>query len=188
MSTVLERIRRSLQTPAASSERRSTGLRLLGDEEKVGALPVRDAAELDRLVSEVLSETRTWPVVGLTARFLQDRAALDPATVRAIIGAEPPIYLICWRVTRRLQARLPRGLHVFGGAARIWWPLKDLPAESHPLIFDATGQYGAAALEDLAQKFDGTRPTASPAQRRAQTMRCAEGERCEEMPSRGVAG
>lgn len=151
--------RRRATLPSVSTPRGLT-LRSTSADEESGALPVRTANELGPLVSEITSDTRSWAVVGLTSRHGQDRPALSPAAVRAIVGPTVPIYLICWRVTISLQKRLPNDLHVFGGAARIWWPMPkpDRRPASHPLVYDGSGEYGAAALTDLECAYHASRP------------------------------
>lgn len=151
--------RRRATLPGVGTPRALT-LRSTSADEASGALPVRTADELGPLVSEITSDTRSWAVVGLTSRHGQDRPALSPAAVRAIVGPTVPIYLICWRVTISLQKRLPNDLHVFGGAARIWWPMPkpDRRPASHPLVYDGRGEYGTAALADLECAYHASRP------------------------------
>lgn len=165
--TALQRILRSLTLTDERPVRHLCGLRVEPEDERFAALPVRSEIALDRLVSEILSETRSWPIVGLTARWHEERPALAPGDVRAIVGPEVSIHLIAPPLTHALEARLPKGLHVYGGAARIWWPLRDLadlsPA-AHPLILDKTGQYGPHALLELGRKFRSSRPPMRPSE------------------------
>jgi hypothetical protein len=147
---------------------RGQGLRIEREDDKFGALSVRSVEDLDPLVSEIMSDTRSWAVVGLTSRHGEDRPALPPSAVRAIVGSEVPIYLICWRVTIPLQRRLPNDLHVFGGAARVWWPISQ-PSPSpalHPLVYDSSGVYGQAALADLGSAYQSSRPSRHQAEPR----------------------
>lgn len=146
--------------------RRGIRVRVEREDEEIGALAVRCVADLGPLVSEILSDTRSWAVVGLTSRHGEERPAISPTAVRAITGPQVPIYLISWQVTIPLQRLLPNDLHVFGGAGRVWWPLprpgRD-PA-SHPLVYDASGEYGRAALADLARAYESTRPPSRTAE------------------------
>jgi hypothetical protein len=138
-------------------------------DEELGAVLVRSVGELDLLVSEIMSNTRSWAVVGLTSCFGKDRPALSLSAVRGIVGPTVPIYLICWRVTIPLQKLLPNDLHVFGGAARIWWPIPQtsLSPASHPLVYDSTGQYGKTALADLESAYRASHPPSELAQVRS---------------------
>ena len=73
--------------------RRGQGLRSEREDEELGALPARSVEEIDPLVSEIMSDTRSWAVVGLTSRRGEDRPGLSPFAVRAIVGPQVPVYL-----------------------------------------------------------------------------------------------
>lgn len=118
---------------------------------------IRDTDGLDGLVNDVLSERRWYPIVGLTTRPRELRPSLDPARVRGIVGKTVPIYVIATAMTRPLERMLPKGLRVFGGAVRLWWPIPRLDPDSHPLIYDPSGQYGEASLRELQSQFASTR-------------------------------
>lgn len=99
--------RRHATLPGVGTPRALT-LHSTSADEASGALPVRTADELGPLISEITSDTRSWAVIGLTSRHGQDRPALSPATVRAIVGPTVSIYLIWWRVTISLDVPLHR--------------------------------------------------------------------------------
>lgn len=147
---------------------RDQRLRIEREDDELGAVPVRSVEDLDPLVSEIMSDRRSWAVVALTSRHGEDRPALSPSAVRAIVGPEVPIYLICWRVTIPLQRRLPNDLHVFGGAARVWWPIfQPSPSPAlHPLVYDSSGVYGQAALADLDGAYQSSRLSSRQAEPR----------------------
>jgi hypothetical protein len=123
---------------------------------ELGLVELSSEGELSSLVKEILDPGRDYPIVCLTARSAEHDPALEPRAVRAIIGPEIPIYLICeQRLTRALSERLPPRFDVWGGAARVWWPgvSKDADPLEHALIYDPSGSYGGDCLERLAAEF-----------------------------------
>lgn len=117
---------------------------------------VRDADDVAGLVDAVLDRERLAPIVALTTRHNESQPALDADDVRAALDPHVPIYLIeTGDLTRELEERLPPKLHVFGGAARIWWPgvSDSSDPRDHPLIQDRYGVYGTQTLDHLAHAF-----------------------------------
>lgn len=120
-------------------------------------------AGLALLAADITSAARTEPIICLTSRPQEDEPALDPSEVREIVGPDAPIYFVrTGDATRILQELLPAKLHVFGGAARIWWPgVNERSALSdHPLIVDRYGVYGSQALGVMRRAWN--RPSTAP--------------------------
>lgn len=158
--SAFKRLQRSLEDEQAKRAPERKLFQVFPEDECVGAIAVLGVRQVSFLVSEITSGTRSWPVIGLTARKGEQRPALSPAAVRAIVGPEPLIYLIPHPLTYVLRSQLPDdGLRVSGGAARVWWPMSDLDPGAHPLIIDRSGEYGDTALADIARVFEQTRPS-----------------------------
>jgi hypothetical protein len=120
-----------------------------------GVILVWTDSDLEGMCREIGSRGRDYPVVGLTSRQGEDHPALSAAGVREIVGPGVPIYFIpTGPLTHTLQGMLPDGLHVFGGAARVWWPYAPGDPLSHPLVLDPGGVYGEESLKELARQFN----------------------------------
>lgn len=110
----------------------------------------------ERLAGEVLDPERTEPIVCLSTRAGEDRPALDPRTVRKLVGREVLLRAVrTGPISRLVSTLLPPQMGVFGGAVRIWWPGVDDASDpsAHPLILDRTGRYGSRAIEALRERF-----------------------------------
>ncbi len=129
-------------------------------QEDAGCFEPRSDAELAALAYRILDRERNHPIVCLTTRPGDAAPALSPPAVREIVGAKAPIYVVSTGApSRRLSALLPAGLDVWNGAARIWWPgvSDESDPAHHPRIYDPTGRYGQASLQQLAASFGARR-------------------------------
>lgn len=120
-----------------------------------GVIVVWTDRDLEGMCREIGSRGRHYPVVGLTSRPGEGHPALSAAGVRGVVGPGVPIYFIpTGPLTHTLQGMLPDGLHVFGGAARVWWPYALRDPFSHPLVLDPGGVYGENSLKELARQLN----------------------------------
>ena len=123
--------------------------------------PIRAAVEA--LASLILDPAREVPVVAITSRRREREPAIDPDEVLAIVGPDVVVhYVPDGPLTRRLEELLPRRMHVFGGAARIWWPGvgADADPRAHPLVQDRYGVYGSQAVRELREHWAKGPPAA----------------------------
>lgn len=80
---------------------------------------VIDADNADELAALVLSADRRLPVFGIT---LRDEDPLDGGMLLPLVAGLAHVAVIKTDASWRLDKVLPRGLNVYGGAARLWWP------------------------------------------------------------------
>lgn len=114
------------------------------------------------LAQRILDLDRTRPVIALTSRPRDNHPALDPAAIRAIVGTQADVFFLrTGRLTFVLKERLPEGMDVYGGAARLWWP--GVSGESslfdHPLIHESAAVYGSQALRTFESAWKRGRPS-----------------------------
>jgi hypothetical protein len=120
-------------------------------------LEVAGADEVEALAQAILDPERSGPIVALTSRQGDRAPALDPEDVRAIVGPGQAIHVVAdGPLTRRLEELLPPRLHVYGGAARVWWPgvRPNSDPRDHPLVFERHGVYGSRALATLRRRWE----------------------------------
>ncbi len=136
--------------------------RLLGvlrDPTDADCVLVETRLELECLCAEILGE-REQPVVGLTLDA-DGVPVLPYGGVRAVVGAGARIYLLGEDgLLHELREALGPRLALEPGAVRVWWPGAEArcdPAD-HPCVPVLEGEPSAAALEELALRFDLTRP------------------------------
>ncbi len=141
---------RSSETRAALAERIS----------EVDVVDVRSRREIGSLVAHLLGE-RSQPVVALASIAPAGVAVLPPRDVRAVIGADPRIYVIAQdELLPELAENLGSALTLTAGAARIWWPrlTRDSDPQDHPLVSPIAVERAGGLLEEFACRFDLTRP------------------------------
>jgi hypothetical protein len=80
---------------------------------------VIDAGNADELAALVLSADRRLPVLGIT---LRDDDAIDGGMLLPRVAGLAHIAILRPDASWQLDKVLPRGLNVYGGAARLWWP------------------------------------------------------------------
>lgn len=99
---------------------------------------VVDEGEVALLAARVVDPKRGEPIVCLTTQPYLQRPMIDPEAVQAALGDDAEVWVItrtphAWRLTEAL----PPGLDVYGGAARVWWPVEDVERvdpRDHPLF------------------------------------------------------
>lgn len=120
---------------------------------------VETRRELERLCAYVFG-AREQPLVGLTLDA-DGVPALPYGDVRAIVGAGARIYLLPEDgLLYELREALGPRLALEPGTVRVWWPGADVrcdPAD-HPSVPILDGEPSSATLEELALRFDLTRP------------------------------
>jgi hypothetical protein len=80
---------------------------------------VVEADNASELADLVLSPDRRLPVFGIT---LRDHDALDGGMLMPKVAGLAHVAIIRTDASWQLDRVLPRGLNVYGGAARLWWP------------------------------------------------------------------
>lgn len=94
------------------------------------------AAEVAAFAADLLSPTRTRPVVAITTK--SGRPTLDPGALGERIRTLADVALLeTGDATWALSEALPSRLDVYGGAVRIWWPGLGETSDpyDHPLLF-----------------------------------------------------
>lgn len=116
-------------------------------------LLVQNHAEVQELAEAVLDPDREDLVVVLTSRGKDQWPPLDVDAVRAIVGPAARIYLLpTGGLSLDLSERLPGHLAPYNGSVGVWLPGfgPESNHREHPIVFDATGEYGMRALRQLA--------------------------------------
>ena len=115
---------------------------------------VRQERQTQALYQDIVRPDRVYPIVGLSCQYHSTDPPMSPQRVREVIWESVPIYVIESRESRALE-KLLNGLGAYNGAVRVWWPGVDPDSEQkwHPLIYDATGEYGEEAIQQLAEVF-----------------------------------
>jgi hypothetical protein len=109
---------------------------------------VRSARDVLRLIAEIIRATRDYPIVGVTQRDGEARAALTPQEVQAVTGERTRVYLIVGDyVLRRLERAEGPKFGAACGTAWVWWP--------ECRVRDAGTSSG---LEQFAPEFELSRP------------------------------
>lgn len=116
-------------------------------------MPVRRLTTPDvaEFVGELLSPTRTRPIVAVTSNPHAPAAAVDADRLAIDLG--DVVDLVAFETgetTWALTAALPSRLDVYGGAVRIWWPglTASSSPQDHPLMFC----FSAAEAERTARR------------------------------------
>jgi hypothetical protein len=113
--------------------------------------------DVEKLADSITHRKRDFWIVVLTSRRWVDddppevNPAVPPMVVREIVGPNTPIVHLKSRLATHLQTLLPPGLGVYGGALRIYRPGVFEDPFAHPLLYDATGEYGADILDWLGR-------------------------------------
>ncbi len=117
---------------------------------------LRSKRELKKLAEEILGPERDYPIVCLTARSGEKGPALDAEVVRRVMGPGIPIYFVSGlRTYFFLSSMLPKGLGVWRGATRVWWPgvRTESDPREHPLICDRGRHARAKTPQSLTDEF-----------------------------------
>jgi hypothetical protein len=132
----------------------------VGDGDDSGCVTVETAAQLRGLCAEILGR-RERPVIGLTLGLDDDDLVLIRSDVRALVGADVPIYVICdEELLHSLRERLGARLAINRGEARVWWPgatVRSDPSD-HPAVLALEGESPRVTLEEFAQQFELSSP------------------------------
>ncbi len=122
---------------------------------------IADEEAFQRVIGGLFDPFREIPYV-LVTRGTGDRApALPLQSIRDALGPIPRIYFIATgSLLRKLRARLGSGLMVNHGAVRIFWPGVTLESDpyAHPLVPVLEDEPVEATLQELARRFDLSRP------------------------------
>jgi hypothetical protein len=88
--------------------------------------------EAEDLADLVVAEDRRLPIFAFTPR---DEEVIDGSEILRLAAGLAHVVFIRSETSWRLDELLPRGLNVYGGAARIWWPevTEDSSRFDHPL-------------------------------------------------------
>jgi hypothetical protein len=115
--------------------------------------------ELERLRADILG-VREQPIVGLALDH-DGAPTLTCGEVRAVVGAGVRIYLLAdEHLLRELRDALGPRLALEPGTVRVWWPGAGARCDpdDHPAVLALDGEPSALMLDELAQRFDLTRP------------------------------
>lgn len=102
------------------------------------AVRINSPGEAEALARRVLDPDRTRPIICVTTPAWSQHPHVDMEVLAEAVGEHADITLMpTGDETWALSARLPERLDVYGGAARLWWPMgRETPvAEEHPLMF-----------------------------------------------------
>lgn len=114
---------------------------------------IESHAEVAQLAGLVLDPARRELVVVLSSRSGEGVPSLDAEDVRQVVGASALIYfLVTGTFSIHFADRMPGRRGPFNGSLRVWLPgfSGESDHREHPSVFDPTGEYGAAALRQLA--------------------------------------
>lgn len=121
---------------------------------------ITETQQVDELAGWILDDTRHRPVLVVTARDGDDEPYFPVRAVQGLVGTDADVVAVAQigrgRLTRALARALPDGMMVFGGAARIYWPLYDAgrDPENHALIrADIDGTTRAERQARLADRW-----------------------------------
>jgi hypothetical protein len=145
------------RTVAFSTDERRA-LELL-DASDPGWTAVHTRERLHALVAEILGP-REQPLVAV-ALDADGMPVLASADVRAVVGPEVAVYLLCEdELLAELRRELGAGLALVRGAVRVWWPGVSRHADAcdHPLVVALEDEPDQLRLEEFALQFDLTRP------------------------------
>jgi DNA-binding transcriptional ArsR family regulator len=123
-------------------------------------ITIETMLELRGLCAQILGR-RDHPLVGLTLGEDGTRPVLAGRDVRALVGSGVPIYLIrSDELLHGMRELLGGRLAVDRGAVRIWWPGANMGCDpgDHPTVLALEGEPPRVTLEELAQRFELTRP------------------------------
>jgi hypothetical protein len=125
-----------------------------------GYIPVETVQDLRRLCADVESR-RDVPVLAATLGAGEDEPVLDCEQVRALVGEDVRIYLICGDdLLYDMREMLGADMALERGMVRIFWPgagARSLAAD-HPGVIALEGESPEATMEELALQFDLSRP------------------------------
>ncbi|MGP0100650.1 MAG: hypothetical protein ACLPUT_03390 [Solirubrobacteraceae bacterium] len=129
------------------------------DAHDADCIAVETRRDVHRMCADILG-AREQPVVGLTLDA-DGVPVLACGDVRAVVGAGVRIYLLADDdLLHDLREALGPRLALEPGTVRVWWPgagVRCDPAD-HPAVLALEGEPGAVTLEELALRFDLTRP------------------------------
>ncbi len=122
---------------------------------------VRDESGLEGMVSELLSDERVWPVVGVVSAIGGAPVVSLGGVYAAVGGGRARVYLLeNESLLRELRKRLGSKLALRPDSLRVWWPelTRRSDPEDHPLVLVLEGQSEPEILAELTQQFDLSRP------------------------------
>jgi hypothetical protein len=116
----------------------------------------------------IVHRKRDYWIVVLTARSGESVPSVSPIVVREMVGPNVPVYFLKRKFAVYLGGLLPPGMHVQGGAIRVYRLNVRGDQWDHPLLRDPSGEYGQDILEELGAIFTPRAaglPELSPEQR-----------------------
>lgn len=99
---------------------------------------INSAAEAEALARRVLDPERSQPIICVTTPAWSQEPHVDLDALSGMVGDQGEVVVLpTGDATWALSARLPERFDVYGGAARLWWPVgRETPiVEEHPLMF-----------------------------------------------------
>ncbi len=105
------------------------------------------------LARYVVSPERDVPLVCVTVQPRVDHPLLDPGALARDLGDAAEVWVVPiakhqWMLTEEL----PKGLDVYGGAVRVWWPMEDArkaQPRDHPTFAVFSEEDAARAVRDI---------------------------------------
>ena len=127
--------------------------------EATGTWQVRPS-QVPGLVHDILAPTRQRPILLITPTGTRSGPRIHPDQLQPHIQALADIRILASTAAElRLSDMLPKELHVYGGAARIYWPQLSLchGLQQHPVILAFEDTDPAAPLAQITAALDSWR-------------------------------
>lgn len=113
----------------------------------------RGLEEVSELAKLILHRKRDYWIVALTARPGESAPSVSPIAVRELVGPNVLVYFLKRKCAVHLAGLLPPGMHVQGGAIRVYRLGVGGDQGDHPLLRDPSGEYGHDILDRLGAIF-----------------------------------
>ncbi|MDO9352304.1 MAG: S1 RNA-binding domain-containing protein [Solirubrobacteraceae bacterium] len=101
----------------------------------------------------VVDPERAVPIVCVTAQPRAERPLLDPDGLARAVGDAADVWAVpIARHQWMLTEELPKGLDVYGGAARVWWPMENprkAAPRDHPTFAVFSPEDAVRATDDI---------------------------------------
>lgn len=127
---------------------------------------VDGADEARRLAEWVLSPERTTPIVCLSVPQYLSEPAIDPDAAAELVGAFAEVWVLPGaQESWALSGVLPERLDVYGGAARLWWPIADadqVDPHDHPLFLIYAPDEAERVLRQIVDALTANEPRPEP--------------------------
>lgn len=109
-------------------------------------------AQCQRLAARILDPARSVAIVGVTVRDGPEQAAVDAAALAATLREEAEVWVIGASYAGALGRALPERLEVYGGAMRLWWPMRSdkwRQPRKHPIFVIRSPQDALEAAQTV---------------------------------------